>query len=395
MGVELIQVPEALSSSGNKIYFKVRAGNYAATDHRLTVVIWVENTPNSNTFTSLPEMNLDTDNGGYADIDIARIIYRRMKNEIPDINNSQVHQLLKLTLRFKLIFTETWNGQTATKETSIFTSVRSRINFNLYPFQKIADWLTEKNYLTQSDSLIETYPGSIHYLTCLFKTPGKYIFKLRAYYNDQTQVEQILSTQEVLFANCAYIIPAGLRHRNLAIANKTLTKYEILVTDETNNIIFKKVTFQVTYESRKCLIYVNRLGGIDTFFIEKQTNTLKIEKENYLQYLPENYSGSDANILSDTTEIIDSYEANSGYISRKQQELSKELLISDSVSLVTTHSFVAVNIEKGSFNLYSDSDDLYYTKFKYNPRLSGDFLLPVNRSISSYSINDYNNNDYE
>lgn len=395
MGVELIQVPNTLSSSGNKIYFKVRAGNYTATDHRLIAVIYVENTPNSNTFTPLPEMNLDTDDFGYADIDISRILHRRMKIEIPDINNTQVHQLQKLTLRFKIIFTEMWSLQTASKETSIFTTIHSRINFNIYPLQKITDWLTEKNYLTQADSLIETYPGSIHYLTCIFKTPGKYIFNLTAYYNDQTQIQQIFSTQEVLFANCAYIIPAGLRHRNLAIANKTLIKYEILVTDEANNTIFKKVTFQVTYKSRKCLIYANRLGGIDTFFIEKQINTLKIEKENYLQYLPENYSGSDANILSNTIEITDTYEANSGYISRKQQELSKELLISDYVFLVTANSFVAVNIEKSSFNLYSDSDDLYYTKFKYSSRLAGDFLLSINRPIKSYSLNDYNNNDYE
>lgn len=395
MGVELIQVPDTLSSSGNKIYFKVRAGNYTAKDHSLTAVIYVENTPNSNIFTSLPEMNLDTDDSGYADIDISRIIHRRMKTEIPDINNTQVLQLLKLSLRFKIIFTESWSQQTASKETSIFTAIRSRINYSLYPSQKITDWLTEKNYLTQAGNLIETYPESIHYLTCIFKTPGKYIFKLTAHYNDQTHIEQILSTQEVLFANCAYIIPAGLKHRNLAIANKILTQYDIEVTDEANNTIFKKITFQVIYKSRKCLIYVNRLGGIDTFFIEKQSNTLKIEKENYLQYLPDNYVTSDANMLSETTEITDLYEANSGYISRTQQELSKELLISDYVFLATAKSFVAVNIEKGSFNLYNDTDDIYYTKFKYSPRLAGDFLLSANKFIKSYSVNDYNNNDYE
>ena len=71
MGVELLKIPAKLAPSGNPMNFKVRAGNYAISGHRLTAQIQIETVPDSGIFHALPVMNLDPDETGVADLDVA------------------------------------------------------------------------------------------------------------------------------------------------------------------------------------------------------------------------------------------------------------------------------------------------------------------------------------
>ena len=82
MGVELLKIPAKLAPSGNPMNFKVRAGNYAISGHRLTAQIQIETVPDSGIFHALPVMNLDPDETGVADLDVSTIIHRRMQTEL-------------------------------------------------------------------------------------------------------------------------------------------------------------------------------------------------------------------------------------------------------------------------------------------------------------------------
>lgn len=50
MGVELLKIPAKLAPSGNPMNFKVRAGNYAISGHRLTAQIQIETVPDISVF---------------------------------------------------------------------------------------------------------------------------------------------------------------------------------------------------------------------------------------------------------------------------------------------------------------------------------------------------------
>ena len=106
MGVELLKIPAKLAPSGNPMNFKVRAGNYAISGHRLTAQIQIETVPDSGIFHALPVMNLDPDETGVADLDVSTIIHRRMQTELPAFEDSRVTRLLKSTLRYKVLFSE-------------------------------------------------------------------------------------------------------------------------------------------------------------------------------------------------------------------------------------------------------------------------------------------------
>lgn len=378
MGVAVIIAPKSLSPSGNQIYYKVRADKHATSDHRLIAIIHLETSPGSNVFTQLPEMNLDTDNQGYADIEISRIIHRRMSIEIPSFITTQALITNSLTLRFKVLFIEYWSGQSARKESSISTAIHAKVN-NHTPNKVLSN-----RYLSYFPVKIDTYIGSIHYLTALFAEGGLYTARLAAFYSDGTINNHIISTIDVNGVNKVYIIPTGLQHRNLALPGKTLTHYTVQLSSYHDVIVFPKITYKVNPQKKKCIIYTNRLGGIDTFFIEKEKNSLKVERENYLKPLQSGFFPTDCDTISLTTSTTDTYEIGSGYITRKLQELYKELLISDKVFLVHQNNFLSINIDKGTFSLHDDGDDIYFIDFKMTLGFSSD-MLETHNNQESYS----------
>ena len=283
-----------------------------------------------------------------------------------------------------MLFIEYWGSQSARQESNPSTAIHARIN-NHTSIKEIAS-----RYLSDFPNKIDTYIGSVHYLRCLFYTPDTYTATLKAYYSDETSVDHTIASLIIESPYEVYTIPTGLCHRNLALANKTLTHYTVTIKNGSGNIIFPPKTYIVHLQEKKCIIYANRLGGLDTFFIEREKNTLKVERENYLKPLQAGFSITDCDTLTQTTSYTDSYDIGSGYITRQLQELYKELLISDTVFLVHNNNFLAVNIEKGSFNLYSDDDDIHFLDFKITLGFSTDFINSKN-ILTSYS-SDYENN---
>lgn len=397
MGVELLKIPAKLAPSGNPMNFKVRAGNYAIEGHQLTAQIQIETVPDSGIFHALPVMNLDPDETGVADLDVSTIIHRRMQTELPAFEDSRVTRLLKSTIRYKVLFSEYYGEQSATKETSILTAIKCRLNFYNYPLETIEDYVVQgKNYLSHRPEIIETRPGEIHYLVVLALYTDTYTVKLSALYTDGSEDTIDLHTFTPVTEYNVFAIPSGLKHLNLAKPGVSLVSYTIWVENSSNEIAFKKVTFKVfPYNpANRCFLFGNLLGGIDTVITESQSDSLKVERETFQKYLPMNYKANCYNITTFVSGYTNIFEASTGYISRKLAEVCKEMAISETVFLVGMKSFIAVNIDKGTFDIANDKEDLQSFSFKYSPAFEKDLIFLSVGASESYSDNDYNE-DYD
>lgn len=397
MGVELLKVPVSVAPSGNPLIFKVRAGNYTVPGHRLSAQIFIETVADSDTFHALPLMNLDPDSSGIADIDVSKILHRRMYIDIPDFENVSITRLTHSTLRYKIQFKEIYSETEVTKDTSIFTAIKSRLNYYNYPLETLDNYITQgKNYLSHSTDVINTIVGSIHYLVLLVKHPDIYNVKIAATYSDNSIINRTIGSFTTVTNNNVYSIPAGLKHRDLAIPGKVLKSYEIWVEDNNNQIVFRKIKFIVSrfHQAKRCFLFSNLLGGIDTIITESQSDSIKVERDTFTKYLPIDYQTSDKNITTIVTDYSNIFEANTGYITRKQAELCKELSISETVYLVGQRSFIAINIDKATFDIADDKEDLFSFKFKYSPAFEKDLILLSSGTSESYSDNDYSD-DYE
>lgn len=216
-------------------------------------------------------MNLDPDETGVADLDVSTIIHRRMRTELPAFEDSRVTRLLKSTIRYKVLFSEYHGEQSATKETSILTAIKCRLNFYNYPLETIEDYVVQgKNYLSHRPEVIETRPGEIHYLVALTLYPDTYTTKLSALYTDGSEDTLDLHTFTPVTEYNVFAIPSGLKHLNLAKTGVSLVSYTIWVENSSHEIAFKKVTFYVfPYNpANRCFLFGNLLGGIDTVITE-------------------------------------------------------------------------------------------------------------------------------
>lgn len=397
MGVELLKIPAKLAPSGNPMNFKVRAGNYAISGHRLTAQIQIETVPDSGIFHALPVMNLDPDETGVADLDVSTIIHRRMQTELPAFEDSRVTRLLKSTLRYKVLFSEYYGNQSAMKETSILTAMKCRLNFYNYPLETIEDYIIQgKNYLSHRPETIDTHPGEIHYLVVLTLFPDTYTTKLSARYSDGTENTIDLHTFTSVTEYNVFAIPSGLKHLNLAKTGISLVSYTIWVENSSHEIAFKKITFNVFpgNPANRCFLFGNLLGGIDTIITENQSDSLKVEREAFQKYLPMDYKANSYNITTFVSGYTNIFEASTGYISRKLAEVCKEMAISETVFLVGKKSFIAINIDKGTFDIANDKEDLQSFTFKYSPAFEKDLIFLSIGASESYSDNDYNE-DYD
>lgn len=72
------------------------------------------------------------------------------------------------------------------------------------------------------------------------------------------------------------------------------------------------------------------------------------------------YKANSYNITTFVSGYTNIFEASTRYISRKLAEVCKEMAISETVFLVGMKSFIAVNIDKGTFDIANDKEDLQF-----------------------------------
>lgn len=351
MAIVIEQQPAALSAAGNRLYFVVASDKSGYAGYAMTAKLVFEEP--GGTLSEIPAMKLYPNGGGKADLEVSRVVHQRLKPFFPALTEKGFTKLTGFSGRFKVVFSEKWNGGTSPAvESAMVTVVKGKFAAN----QTVTGFVQAGNYLTNGGNMVETVAEGVHYLTALFLKAGSYTVKLKAVYVDGTVEHRSLGYINAA-VNEVYAIPAGLKH---LVFERQPERYSIVVQNGSGVEVFREVTFRVRRMVKKyrAMLYLNVAGGIDTVVVSDMSETMKTERESYRV--------DGARLLSLLTDYTDTFEATTGYVTEEAAKQIRELLISDQVYLVHMDSLVGVNVEKGSYKLFSEDADLQSVAFKYS-----------------------------
>ena len=346
MAITIKQQPEELSASGNRMYFLVHTDRTNTINYKMTAQIQL--IESANKVVELPLMRLYPNADGDVDMDISKIIDNRLRPEFPGLETNEYCKLKGFTLQYKVVFTEEGNYIPINSTTTdILTAVKGK--FPASP----SEFIRKNDFLTNFQAF-ETVADGVHFLVALILNPGSYTINSSFSYTDgttrTTSFGRITTTSQYEM----YAIPTGLQQLKLS----GVKKYSFWLSGET--MCEKRMTYDVVriVKAHKPILYLNRLGGIDCIIVSEISNSIKTDKETYQR--DNSYAQG---IITDYSEI---FEVTTGYITRDMAFLSKEFILSDSVYTSENNVLLPINIEKGTFNIYADADDLHFYTFKYS-----------------------------
>lgn len=347
MAITITKQPESLSASGNRMYFLVHTDRVNKINYKMTAqinIIEADCPP-----TILPLMRLYPNDAGNADIDISKIIDNRLRPVFPSLKDTGFVKLNGFTLKYNIVFTEEGDYTPINSTTSdILTAMSGKFS----GYQSPTEFIRQNDFLTNFRTL-ETVSDGVHYLVALILDPGSYLVNVGFTNTDNTvnnhNLGRIITTKECE----TYAIPTGMKQLN----KENLRKYSFWLSG--GRMQEKRIVYNVVRitKKHKPVLYLNRIGGIDHIIVSEMSDSLKTTKEYYQK---DDYSA--IAVITDYSEI---FEVTTGYITREIASLSKELLLSDIVYTINNETLVPINIEKGTFGLYSANDDLQSFSFKY------------------------------
>ena len=349
MAITIEKQPELISASGNRLYFVVSSDKAGYSGYNLTAKVIIAG---NGTETQLPAMKLYPNGDGRADLEVGKIIDNRLIPVFPDVAVKGITKLEGVTLMFKVVFTESYSGTTNQAESSYITALKGKFPEK----QSVTAFVQAGNFLTNGGNMLETVTDGVHYLTALFLTTGSFSVKLKTLSEDGKAEYRTIGSINPAKAYEVYAIPCGLKH--LAFT-KQPDQYSVYVQNSSGITILKEITFNVRRMVKKyrSMLYLNVVGGIDTLVVTDQSETMKTEKESYRT---ENLW-----LSSELTDYTDTFEATTGYVSEEAVKLCRELLISDHVYLTHAENLMPINIEKGTFKLFVENEDLQSLSLKY------------------------------
>lgn len=349
MAITIEKQPELISASGNRLYFVVSSDKAGYSGYSLTAKVIIAG---NGTETQLPAMKLYPNGDGRADLEVGKIIDNRLIPVFPDLAVKGITKLEGVTLMFKVVFAESYSGTTNQAESSYITALKGKFPEK----QSVMAFVQAGNFLTNGGNMLETVTDGVHYLTALFLTAGSFSVKLKTLSEDGKAEYRTIGSINPAKAYEVYAIPCGLKH--LAFT-KQPDQYSVYVQNSSGITILKEITFNVRRMVKKyrSMLYLNVVGGIDTLVVTDQSETMKTEKESYRT---ENLW-----LSSELTDYTDTFEATTGYVSEEAVKLCRELLISDHVYLTHAENLMPINIEKGTFKLFVENEDLQSLSLKY------------------------------
>lgn len=347
MAITIKKQPEDLSASGNRMYFLVHTNQINRTNYKMTAQIHIVESDGS--LTQLPLMRLYPNATGDADIDISKIIDNRLKPEFPKLSETGISKLNGFTLKYKVVFTEEGSYVSINStESDILTAMKGKFPGSQTP----VEFIRQNDFLTNFDTF-ETVADGVHYLVALLLQPGSYRINVDYTYTDNS-VKNI-NLGEITTTKSYEVITVSTGLKQLSVTG--VKRYSFWLSGEKTQE--KRIVYNVVRITKlhRSVLYLNRVGGIDHMIVSEISDSLKTEKEYYQK--------DDYSALAVITDYDEIYEVTTGYITRKIASLSKELLLSNIVYTVDNSTLIPINIEKGTFKLYTANDDLQSYSFKF------------------------------
>lgn len=214
---------------------------------------------------------------------------------------------------------------------------------------------------------------------------------IKAYYDDDTNQTGIIATSAIgtLYGKI-FQINTGYFGGVLSINGaKTVTKYEVWLTDQDDNIITEVRTYKIskfTPPNVKYIMILNSLGAHELIRLTgKSYEQITTERSMVQKHLDFNYSALDGEYKTVNTRKKTMLRYSSGLYAGKTgkqwAEYLQEIVLSEQVYDVTNSGkYIPINIMPGTFKILADEDYNHFIRFEattgYNDELFTPKTLP-------------------
>ncbi len=376
-------------------------------DYHIKALFYMENLSDPGTTKPLPAFRIYPDSNQIATIEIGEILRRRFLQyfDLPDFSMTGVVKAKVSTLSYSFVFYE-MSGDTTLSSVSMSPQkvIKGKINAAAHPDFDLRTWLNaNKKFLTNAPAMIYTNIEAKQYLYWLNHLPGT--TKIKVKINASTSSPaipgiNILTPELELQQDEIIIIPVTDMLLNTTGGDKSL-ECSVSVVSAVNGITLAGIQKYIFIPKRmysRAFIFQNRLGGFSTIIAQSQKNTLSTSKTSSRRMLEPGYSPYIGDVSYDISTVEDTFTAYTGPIPAAMAAQVKELVESDAVFLQGDDRFIRLWVDKGSFKITSEPDNLHSVTFKYRPAFTGDIIsndiaLPQ-AEHKDYSI-EYLKSDYQ
>ncbi len=351
------------------------------TNYHFLVQVFANNLSDPGTFVPLPEFRIDPNNDQLSHLEVGQILRSRFRNyfELPDFSLSKPVKALIPTISYYLSFKEMSGvNLLSTLTTLTYKVINGRVNHADHPRFNLRTWInTDKKFLSNMPSQVYTWHGAKHFLYYLspFSNVTQVRVKLDINSTQVTDPDEHFS--EVISLNQDEILIIPVTHMLDSIATpEKLVSVSVSLIDSSDITLANAITFLFLPKTlfNRAFLFQNRLGGFDTIITYKQSNSLKVKKDEKRQILTPDYSPYIGDLSSDEPDIEDTFTAETAPVSSAMAQHYKELAASKVAFLQGDDRWIRVWIEAGSFKTVDEKKDLHVFKFKYKPMFDGDML---------------------
>jgi hypothetical protein len=364
-------------------------------NYHFLVTVYANKLSDTGTFTALPEFRIDPDDDQLSYIELGRILRPRFLNffELPDFDLNTPTKAILPVLSYYMVLKEMSDTTIlATKTTGTYKVINGKVNHSSHPDFNLRTWINSyKKFLTNMPSQVYTNYSAKHYL--YYMSPYAADTSVQVYFDinskSDSDPETYTSDSITLSQDGILVIPVTDILASISTPSK-LVYVTVSVKTESGTTIAgtKTYIYLPKTEYNRSFLFQNRWGVFDTIVIQKQSNTLEVEKETNRTILQPGYSQYIGDLSSDDPEIEDTFEAETGPITLAMAQHYKELAISRVVFLQSDDRWIRVHIVKGSFSISDEDDELHNVKFTYKSAFADDMLS------ATLSLPEAENKDY-
>lgn len=370
----------------------------AEENYRLYDDVRVEDVAGSGTFNSKLKVTLYPESDGNVTFQVRQAFRGVLSAAPPDLNTDEI---TRLTDRIKLF--KHYTGNLFALETVPGTITGSNPHLVLLGGLSKFAWAdadyfgtflpTAKKFMTWAPVEKQVDRNQEDYLNFFVYALSTTTLNLRikAYFDDNTNTTVTVMTKVGVAYGQLYQIPAGPVNAGVHLITpaKTVTKYELWLTDQADAVISEVRTYRldaVSHPRRRLFMFLNSLGAYEVLrFTGAATMTTEVSKEQVVKFLPVDYAALDGEMETFGAQLRESSSFSTGYFDDKLAaawlDYMKDFLLSRQVYDVTDGKRRPILVAGGSYPTGADQDYTRYIRFTAMDSFEDDSYTPKDSGL--------------
>lgn len=369
MAITINDTPQTVDFVLNKPAFKITTDTQAT---KLVARIFI--TPEvGGAEIQIPDIYLDPDSNDSAVFPIDEIL-----QEYFDTIKTNIYSLAAMALdlyslsAYRINFYE-WTGSLQDAEASgTYYLLYGRLFYQDWPNHTwFADLATNKNYLNNFGSRVNTWTTAKQYLYWIDYISGEQAIELRAtiYYTDKTTEDQTLLTVPESGQYDVFVIPAGYTELDIGgfTPTKTVYRYDLGIYKEDDTQIGKTISYYLQNKPwwAQQFLFRNDYGVLESVIAEgKESTGLKYKLKTSEKRIQYNYDPLDFQYTQRISSRTKPFVTNLGPFSRSEAEHLQEL-VNDKLFKVGDSKLIPCNIISSELKTVDQAKDLQVIELKY------------------------------